>query len=508
MSNKCTSIRNYFREYCSRSSVHGFQYIGEKKRPIFERIWWFFVFAICLSGCAFSIYTVYKKWEQSPVIVNLANSGTPIYKIPFPAVTICPESKSAEDIFNYTDVMLKKERGELLDPLEDTRFEYMSLICNHDPNLRLSNNETFPEEFFDVVDDIKPKFYLENCLFMTVSDDCSSFFFPILTSEGICYTGNMLDRSEIFKENVVHYKNYHQTNSSGENWTLEDGYAKEAGLNVYPIRALASGAMNGLNFVINTPKKNRDFACKNSIQGYRVALHSPTTIPWPSQKFFRIPLHQSVTATIQPTRITISDRIKTYSPKHRNCYFANERPLRYFQKYTFSNCKLECLTNYTLMMCHCVNFFMPSRWKAKLTRIVSGDNTTEICGTGKIKCMKSAECKFLIFISRKSNFSNSVVLMQAAYLLRNLKTLDNFTYEDLKKSQMDLKCYCLPICSDLYYDAKITQTDWDWNSWLGFRRNSTELRELMLSLMEILYFLSVRLICNKRLFGRWTGPED
>jgi amiloride-sensitive sodium channel len=29
----------------------------------------------------------------------------------------------------------------------------------------------------------------------------------------------------------------------------------------------------------------------------------------------------------------------------------------------------------------------------------------------------------------------------------------------------------------------------------------------VLSLMEILYFLSVRMICNTRLYGYWAGPQ-
>ncbi|RZC36741.1 ASC domain containing protein, partial [Asbolus verrucosus] len=73
-------------------------------------IWWFIVFCICLSACVLSIYEVYKKWEQSPVIVSLANRGTPVNAIPFPAVTICPESKIAgEDKFNYSNILWKRE---------------------------------------------------------------------------------------------------------------------------------------------------------------------------------------------------------------------------------------------------------------------------------------------------------------------------------------------------------------------------------------------------------------
>ncbi|RZC41709.1 ASC domain containing protein [Asbolus verrucosus] len=531
-----TSVRNYIREYCSRSSVHGVQYIGEKKRPFFERLWWFFVFVVSLSACAFTIREVYKKWEQSPVIINFANTGTPTYEIPFPAVTVCSESKSDEDAFNYTKIMHKIIEKEILEPLEITRFEYMSLLCDYYPRLYYSNKTTFPEQFFDVINELKPKFEIKECSFLSLPIDCSSMFVPIVTSEGICYTFNMIDRGEIFREDVVHYKNFHRVEKSSAQWTLQNGYEQDAKADVYPYRALLSGATYGLNFIITTPKKNQDYACKKSVQGYRIVLHTPMTIPWPSQKFFRIPLHQNVAATIKPVRIATSKRIEAYSPKRRNCYFAHERHLKYFQKYTSSNCKLECLTNYTLQRCQCVNFFMPRQ------------NGSKICGIDSIVCMKLADRA-----------------VQMVYILKNLKQIWNTTYEDIK-GEFDLECDCLPICSDLHYEAETTETDWNWNTLEGFYFNltdeglsivvlqdiahktyfrwfhssvnlffksddffSSERHELygpidflanfggllglftgfsVLSLMEVLYFLSVRLICNRRLHGRWTDPEN
>lgn len=50
----------------------------------------------------------YNKWITSPVIVTFATTETPIWKIPFPAITICPEVKSDPEIFNYTHVLFKK----------------------------------------------------------------------------------------------------------------------------------------------------------------------------------------------------------------------------------------------------------------------------------------------------------------------------------------------------------------------------------------------------------------
>lgn len=44
----------------------------------------------------------------------------------------------------------------------------------------------------------------------------------------------------------------------------------------------------------------------------------------------------------------------------RNCYFENERYLRYFRAYNQFNCELECWANVSLKYCGCVKFSMPS----------------------------------------------------------------------------------------------------------------------------------------------------
>jgi amiloride-sensitive sodium channel len=78
----------------------------------------------------------------------------------------------------------------------------MSLICNYYPELNYTNNETFSKDFFEFLDEVKPKFRLENCSVLNVDEICRWVFTPIITEVGICYTFNMLDRSNIYKEDV------------------------------------------------------------------------------------------------------------------------------------------------------------------------------------------------------------------------------------------------------------------------------------------------------------------
>jgi amiloride-sensitive sodium channel len=43
------------------------------------------------------------KYNQTPVFVNVALDPAPVWKVPFPAITICPETKIKQRIYNFTD---------------------------------------------------------------------------------------------------------------------------------------------------------------------------------------------------------------------------------------------------------------------------------------------------------------------------------------------------------------------------------------------------------------------
>jgi hypothetical protein len=45
------------------------------------RVWWIFVIFISLYGCGKLIFDIYKKWDQSPVIVSFAEKSTPIWQV-------------------------------------------------------------------------------------------------------------------------------------------------------------------------------------------------------------------------------------------------------------------------------------------------------------------------------------------------------------------------------------------------------------------------------------------
>lgn len=69
------------------------------------------MFSIVMSLSCWMIAKAWNKWDENPVIVSLNEKSTPIWKVPFPAVTICPEVKAVfgEIKLNFRQIYRKRE---------------------------------------------------------------------------------------------------------------------------------------------------------------------------------------------------------------------------------------------------------------------------------------------------------------------------------------------------------------------------------------------------------------
>lgn len=208
-------------------------------------------------------------------------------------------------------------------------------------------------------------------------------------------------------------------------WTLQEGYSVSDS-ETYPRRVLGPGARAGLNIVLKLSDPDLDYICRGPVQGFKVILHTPSEVPRASKHFFRVPLRQEVVVSVKPNMITTSPGLANYEPNRRQCYFNDERDLRFFKVYTQSNCELECLANFTLQQCDCVKFSMPR------------DNDAKICGQSDVVCYDKAEDDLL-----------------ADDLKKSLKTHS----EENKRGTTD--CNCLPSCTSINYDAEISQADYE-----------------------------------------------
>lgn len=165
------------------------------------RIFWVIVFLVSITGCSFLIMKMYDKWQKSPVISSFAEKSTPVWKIPFPAVTICPEIKAKFNVIKIKDSLNALLDGKPLTDDDLIKMDALTQLCS------FSFNQSSKIELNDIPKILKKisptlKETIGLCKWNKNSFKCYNHMKTIMTEEGSCFTFNMLSTSEIFKDNV------------------------------------------------------------------------------------------------------------------------------------------------------------------------------------------------------------------------------------------------------------------------------------------------------------------
>ncbi|CAH4030048.1 unnamed protein product [Pieris brassicae] len=474
------SVKEYFIEYTTNSNLHGLKYIGEKQRTYPEKLFWVLMFTSCVLVCGSTMMKVFKKWAENPVIVSFAETSTPVWQIPYPAVTVCSETKVKQTKFNFTKYYhIYRHETAVANLSAEVRntYEDVCMIC--DDHLAPTNgretsmaNETI-ENLRRISPDIHDIFI--SCNWLDEWNDCTNMFYEVITEEGFCYTFNSLGADELFRlENLHTDYNYLALDQKNITWTLDGGYPPNSPLDSYPWRGSGYGAKAGPTFLLNTETIDLDYLCKGPVQGFKILLHNPAELPRLSEQFFRAPLSHEVIVAVKPKMMTTSEGLRSYDPERRQCYFSSDRYLKYFKIYTQSNCEMECLTNFTYARCGCVHFGMPH-----------GQNMST-CNSGKMECLKTAK-KELVTVEMKLGMAGDG---------------ENDTISEAR--EVALRCKCLPACTSIEYEAETSQADYDLKSLLRAYSPRFTDTDKHLPSQVLVFFKEAQFIASRRseLYGQ------
>ncbi|XP_063916176.1 pickpocket protein 28-like [Zophobas morio] len=506
-------LRKHAVHFIYNSDVHGIRYLGEK-RTTCEKIFWGWVVCLSLITCAILIVWVIIQFGLSSPIILSYNSNdidnAVLYNV-FPSVTICPENKFVYNAFTPEEIQNMLVNQTVPPGKSLTLAQYIVLLCAEEKKDWNFGSTILHDDFFELIDQIyQPldEIFLTCDIFGT-RHKCSELFFPTLTDVGICYTFNMRTREDFFTSEVYNHRNFYKSKPT-MGWTEDD---KPLRLDTYPNRALLFGNHNGLRVVLKANKLQETFKCKSVYTGFKVIIHRPIDIPHPSKYYFLVPRNKFVTVVVDLHKIATHERVLKMPPSYRKCYRPYEKPLKYFTQYTNKNCYLECRTEMMLKRCNCTEFYMPRK------------KNTPICGADNIVCAKRSRDELRILES------------QASYQKKET------TY-----------CDCLPRCTSYLYLNSFTEGTWNWkdyyeNQWYetffnetgGFNTTTDELSLLtiyfkkpffisvirnewggipelisniggfssfftgmsMVSGVELIYFFTIRLLCNKIKYGMW-----
>lgn len=387
--------------------------------------------AFIFSG--YFLVNTFMKWQFDPD-VGIRREVLNVRKIPFPAITICPQTKTKMEFFSFRNTYKNYWQYFKLygtSDLDAARFEAMLHVCDPELSFRIQLNDSKVSDGRDIVKILKEISYSVDdsmlfCKFRNALRDCTSLFNEIITDNGVCYSFNMLNYNELFNENILSKDFDSFQNSKNSSWSLDGGYVTD-NLNAYPY-PVVSQKHDALRVILKSTDIDLDYICHGSKQGFKVFIHRPGDFPSLSGQHLFLPIKHDASVSLSATSTKISGLLKSYKPRQRKCYMTDERPLQFFKFYTRSMCYHECLANYTLKTCGCVKFSMPRM------------NSTKICDYSQINCTLIAKRNMLLLNNAGSNEEADCGCLDSCttinYMTENFQTefdykqlFDSFNYE-------------------------------------------------------------------------------
>lgn len=272
------------------------------------------------------------------MLVSFNAKATPTWQIPFPAITICPDSKSNADKFNLSDIM----RRDSVNPDDQAALEAVAQVCDI---INVNNLAATHQSYVSNLREISNEFYKISKIEIESSGEqnFSEFFHEVITEEGVCHTFNMLDAEDFYSDGMASELKYprHGRRSS---WAIY-GYGSDHKPDTYPIRVLGSGVKDGVYIKLKMHKKDLDYACKKDTSGFRLVLHTPDEFPQPGSQFYQISFNTMSMINVQPKVMSTADEMRHYTPEKRQCFFEDDKKLKFYKHYAQANCKLERLAS-------------------------------------------------------------------------------------------------------------------------------------------------------------------
>ncbi|XP_012136271.1 pickpocket protein 28 isoform X2 [Megachile rotundata] len=412
---KNLDIKTALKQYCSNTSLHGLRYVGDSSLTIGERVFWIISFTLAVLTAAYYIWSLYRKWVSTPIIISLSPESVALDEFPFPSITLCNMNNA------------KKSEADRINAGNDARMKLLlEDRCNFDNtsssyNLDESSIDWNSMMHFMINVSQSCNEMLHLCKWHGNITDCEKLFNPTMTDEGICCNFNSVHKKYLFY-NPRDWSDLNITFPyTSIDWTPETGYDSNVAVDSIPWRPYGAGQFYGLTLVLDADVA--EYYCSSTASvGFKMLLHNPVETPKIAEFAFSVTPGEETRVIIAPRISTASKSITSVPQRKRKCFFTFERKLRYYRTYTQRNCVLECEANFTQKICHCVQYYMPK------------SSNTPICEKKDDNCATNARRAM------------------------EVKLYDDDTGITTLNVSETPSCNCYPGCFEINYNVEISQS--------------------------------------------------
>ena len=120
------------------------------------------------------------------------------------------------------------------------------------------------------------------------------------------------------------------------------------------------GQGNGLRLTLDLHSNKVSFGTLDQdYEAFNVFVGPPTEFPKMRERSLKVQPGREHFIDLSAVVVSAKD-IKDITPEARNCFFADEGDLEFYESYTFSNCKLECAIKNSEAVFNCVPWHLPA----------------------------------------------------------------------------------------------------------------------------------------------------
>ncbi|KAH8286472.1 hypothetical protein KR054_009810, partial [Drosophila jambulina] len=318
--------------------------------------WWIKLYFILISAVVVFVSInlavgIYNKWEDTPVIIGISSTMTPIDQIPFPAITVCNMNQA------------KKSKIEHLIP-GSMGYAMLQKTCYKDTNYSQyieiqSSNETFPNFIQNISE--KCEDLIVSCTFHQERILCSDIFREIFVDEGLCCIFNFLHPYYLYKFRSPYIRDYTSSDRFADiavDWDPISGYPKRLPSSYYPRPGVGVGTSMGLQIILNGHVD--DYFCSSTNgQGFKVLLYNPIDQPRLKESGLPVMIGHQTSFRIIARSTEALPNIRNIHRSKRQCIFSDEQELLFYWYYTRRNCESECDSLFFLRLCNCIPYYLP-----------------------------------------------------------------------------------------------------------------------------------------------------